>query len=296
MPIAVLTQTIGSTTTGSVMTDNSDTANVSAVGSWPLATAPIGYQGVNYQTHAIATAGSADSFTWNLNIPASFTGKFWVQARWPADASRASDATYTVTDRNGGDFRTVDQRGNNNTWVTLALKKQIVGGPDHSVTLSSSGLGTVSADAVRMLPAVFTTNINYVFADHLNTPRVITRASDNKIVWRWDQANPYGVKQPNENPNALGTFTYNPRFPGQLYDAETGLYYNMARYYDPKTGTYTQSDPIRSDPIRSDPIGLAGGVNTYTYVLNNPVNWIDPLGLFGSSVEGGSSCLTCHNS
>jgi RHS repeat-associated protein len=117
-------------------------------------------------------------------------------------------------------------------------------------------LGNVSADAVRILSAVVTTSINYIFTDHLNTPRVITRASDNQIVWRWDQSDPFGVKPPNENPSGLGVFTYNPRFPGQLYDAETGLYYNYHRNYDPKIGGYTQSDPI----------GLAGGINTYAYV------------------------------
>jgi len=113
------------------------------------------------------------------------------------------------------------------------------------------------------------TSIYYIFADHLNTPRLITRATDNKIVWRWDQTDAFGAQAPNENPSALGTFTYNPRFPGQVYDAETGLHYNMHRYYDPKTGSYIQSDPI----------GLAGGVNTYTYVENNPLSYTDPSGL-----------------
>jgi RHS repeat-associated protein len=102
----------------------------------------------------------------------------------------------------------------------------------------------------------------------LNTPRVITRSTDNQMVWRWDQADPFGVAQPNENPAGLGVFKYNPRFPGQLFDAETGLYYNYHRHYDPRTGTYTQSDPI----------GLGGGINTYAYVGGNPVNAVDPNG------------------
>ncbi|EMA5682104.1 RHS repeat protein [Salmonella enterica] len=60
----------------------------------------------------------------------------------------------------------------------------------------------------------------------------------------------------------------NLRFQGQYLDRETGLHYNLFRYYDPECGRFTQPDPI----------GLNGGINLYSYGPN-PLNWIDPLGL-----------------
>jgi RHS repeat-associated protein len=112
-------------------------------------------------------------------------------------------------------------------------------------------------------------NLFHVFADHLGAPRVITDSRDSKIVWRWDNADPFGMVAPLESTEAGRAFNYNRRFPGQYYDKESNLHYNYYRDYDPQTGRYVQSDPI----------GLEGGINTYAYVENNPLNHIDPLGL-----------------
>jgi YD repeat-containing protein len=71
--------------------------------------------------------------------------------------------------------------------------------------------------------------ITYIYADHLQAPRVLTQASDNRMVWRWDQADPFGLTQPDENPSGLGKFTYNLRFPGQVFDRETNNHYNYLR-------------------------------------------------------------------
>jgi RHS repeat-associated protein len=127
----------------------------------------------------------------------------------------------------------------------------------------------VLTQTVSGSPVVFTTVVNYVYADHIDTPRVITQASDNRMRWRWDQADPFGTSAPNQNPASIGAFTYNPRFPGQFYDVESNLHYNYFRDYDPRIGRYAQSDPI----------GLEGGINTYAYVEGNPVSKVDPEGL-----------------
>lgn len=68
----------------------------------------------------------------------------------------------------------------------------------------------------------------------------------------------------------VATVTNTLRFPGQYYDAETGLHYNWFRYYDPKIGRYLQTDPLRF---------LGGDVNLYQYVWSNPAYTGDALGL-----------------
>ena len=114
--------------------------------------------------------------------------------------------------------------------------------------------------------------IIYLETDHLNTPRV-ARDQARNVVWTWD-SDAFGATPPNPNPSGLGVVTINLRFPGQYYDQETGLHYNGFRYYHPGMGQYIQPDPI----------GLRGGsFSTYAYVGGNPLRWVDPSGLAGST-------------
>ncbi|WP_308317912.1 RHS repeat-associated core domain-containing protein, partial [Serratia marcescens] len=62
------------------------------------------------------------------------------------------------------------------------------------------------------------------------------------------------------------------RYAGQYQDDESGLHYNLFRYYEPEVGRFTTQDPI----------GLEGGLNLYAYGPN-PLTWIDPFGLSNCS-------------
>jgi RHS repeat-associated protein len=129
-------------------------------------------------------------------------------------------------------------------------------------------LGDIPIAVLRKPVATEPVQIYYIHTDHLNTPRLIADQS-NTPVWRWDNVHAFGANLPDEDPDGNGQlFEYNPRFPGQYFDKEAGLHYNYFRYYEPETGRY----------LSPDPIGLTGGLNTYGYVEQNPVSFVDPTG------------------
>lgn len=102
----------------------------------------------------------------------------------------------------------------------------------------------------------------------MGTPRAATDAAK-RVVWRWE-SDAFGSSAPQQDPDGDGIATLiNLRFPGQYYDAESGLHQNWNRTYDPVLGRY----------ISSDPIGLAGVLNTYGYVGQSPLNQVDVNGL-----------------
>ncbi|MDX1455620.1 MAG: RHS repeat-associated core domain-containing protein [Gammaproteobacteria bacterium] len=125
--------------------------------------------------------------------------------------------------------------------------------------------------------------VYYIHVDHLNTPQIVTDANQ-QVAWQGDYS-PFGDVDVTENSN----IELNLRFPGQYFDAETGLNYNYFRSYNPAMGRYTQSDPI----------GLADGPNTYIYGYSNAISNSDVLGLWVSrcarELGGPSARATTQN-
>jgi RHS repeat-associated protein len=111
-------------------------------------------------------------------------------------------------------------------------------------------------------------SISYVIGDELGTPRVVEDAHGTTL-WRWSVlGSPFGE----HNPSATTGYVYNLRLPGQYFDVETGLHYNIQRDYDPTIGRYRQVDPL----------GFAGGQwSLYGYVGADPLSAADPTGEFG---------------
>ncbi|EGK3933554.1 type IV secretion protein Rhs, partial [Escherichia coli] len=105
--------------------------------------------------------------------------------------------------------------------------------------------------------------ILYFHTDVNGAPEEMTD-SDGKIVWETG----YQVWGNTIQEKDHGGVEQNLRYQGQYLDRETGLHYNLHRYYDPDVGRFMVTDPI----------GLLGGLNLYSYVPN-PLSWIDPLGL-----------------
>ena len=116
-------------------------------------------------------------------------------------------------------------------------------------------------------------SLDFIHADALDTPRVVTDASG-AVKWQWPyQSNPFGEKQP----VSTNGYVLNLRFAGQYFDAASGLVQNGYRDYNAALGRYNESDPA----------GLGGGLNTYAYAYSNPLSGLDPLGLW---VCGDSDC------
>jgi RHS repeat-associated protein len=130
-------------------------------------------------------------------------------------------------------------------------------------------LGEIPIAVLKMTAKTNAIEIFPIHTDHLNTPRVIVDQKTDLPIWRWDNIDAFGANLPDEDPDQnRKSFEYNLRFAGQYFDKETQLHYNYFRDYDPNTGRYLQSDPI----------GLAGGLNPYGYVFNNPLQYTDPTG------------------
>ncbi|MDO5604899.1 MAG: RHS repeat-associated core domain-containing protein [Paracoccus sp. (in: a-proteobacteria)] len=122
----------------------------------------------------------------------------------------------------------------------------------------------------RPMARVMDGEVQHIVTDHLGTPREMLSDDGETVLWRaepglWGRLDRV-ERAANENCPI--------RFQGQWEDAESGLYYNRFRYYDPDATQY----------LSPDPIGLDGGIRPQGYV-DDPNGYVDPLGLAGCSTR-----------
>ena len=125
-------------------------------------------------------------------------------------------------------------------------------------------------DSYEPLAQIFHNNkdgkqyLAYIHTDQIGIPREMTDQFGN-LLW-YGEYTAWGRLEKDERvyQNAHQPF----RLQNQYYDRETGLHYNLMRYYEPDTGRF----------VNQDPIGLLGGDNLYQFAPNVQI-WIDPWGL-----------------
>jgi RHS repeat-associated protein len=147
--------------------------------------------------------------------------------------------------------------------------------PITAVATDNAG-ASVSSSSVNITVTRAEAKLYFIEVDHLNTPRVVEDGAQ-RVVWQWEQLEPFGDNGPNDNPLDVGIFEFPLRFGGWQYaDQETGHFWNWFRVYAALHGRYGQSDAI----------GLRGGLDTYLYAKANPLRYIDPMGLDTAGCDG----------
>jgi len=124
--------------------------------------------------------------------------------------------------------------------------------------------------SLKLLATLSDGEMLFITCDPIDTPVEVSN-KEGQIVWN-GRLHAWGSHQDDLPPSHSGD--PHSRFSGQWFDEESSLHYNRFRYYDPSTARY----------ISGDPIALRGGINLYAYV-NNPMGWVDPLGLTGDPAK-----------
>ncbi|MGW4812778.1 RHS repeat-associated core domain-containing protein, partial [Kitasatospora cineracea] len=176
--------------------------------------------------------------------------------------------------RLGPDGTTVTER-TDFTWDGPVLAEQTTVAPylpgPHTLSWDHHGLRPLAQTETILDQDRIDRRFFAIVTDLIGTPTELVDTSDDSIAWRASSALWGHTTWPSDS------VTYTPlRFPGQYFDPETRLHYNLFRYYDPETARYASPDPL----------GLVPGPNPDAYV-HNPHTWSDPYGLSPHHPTGG---------
>ncbi len=233
----------------------------------PSATSQVAVQAtdpsgnIRTNTYEVTQAGTAKSFTYDAN--GNMTGDGTKTYEWDAENR------LTVVKEGGSPLATFtyDGTGRRSTKASGGVTTTYVyDGPQFLEERPSAGSTkryVYGPGIDRPLAQIMGGTTTYNVADHLGSIVRTTDSVGGPTVTR--QYDPWG------NP-IQGSTTSGYAFTGREWDAESGIYYYRARYYDPKVGRF----------ISEDPVSLSRGLpsNLHIYAANDPVSRKDPLGLW----------------
>ena len=128
----------------------------------------------------------------------------------------------------------------------------------------------------QIYPNGYHTGDYFYHYNHRGDVVSVTNSSGNEVAEYWYGAFGNMVRK-------TGTFDSPYQFSTKEYDAASGLSYFGFRYYSPAQGIW----------LSKDPLGYVNGLDLYSITINDPINWIDPLGLKqGSFRNCMDRCLT----
>src|SRR5208337_4510976 len=199
--------------------------------------------GFSYDAAGDLTGDGVNTYSWNAE----------------AHLKSAAGVTYTYD----GDLRRVEKSNGTLYWYCAACGK-VLAESDLSGTLTSEY--TYFGERRIARRDVSSGNVYYIFSDRLGSYRTLTDSSGN--VKGESDYYPFGAERV-----ISSTVTDNFRFAGMEWDSEDGLNHTLYRQYTPAQGRWESPDPIPGC------ISNPQGHNLYSYVLDNPANHVDPLGL-----------------
>ncbi|MBK9152679.1 MAG: hypothetical protein IPM25_00340 [Chloracidobacterium sp.] len=149
--------------------------------------------------------------------------------------------------------------------------------------------GMLVAEYSTTIEAVETAQVSYLTQDHLGSPRVVTD-KNGEVLSRKDYS-AFGEElvadEHRSESEEYGGSEVRKGYTGYEKDSESGLEFAQARYYNTIHGRFTSVDPLTASASIRNPQTF----NRYSYVLNSPYKYSDPLGLLSATTGAcGSWC------
>jgi len=241
--------------------------------SWTL---PVGSVGYNYVDGNFLTSAGPTTYNYdpngNLNTRTQGTDTSTYTFDSQDRLTNISSSSFNFQYQYDGLFNRVTKTINGSTTRYLVdpngFLPQVIAEMDDAYNITSYYV----YNGISLVAKISGSNVYYYHYDGLANTIAMTDAAGNMV-------NKYAYDEFRNLLNAVETVPNPFTFVGQygVMDDDSGLLHMRARYYDPEVGRFISKDPIR----------YLGGVNLFSYVANNPINWADPLGLIRAVFNAG---------